>query len=286
MLAAPAPPLPAPACADPATVMSPGDLAHWRIVCEWTRHARSGSEPARRRTVSLLVTGVRWLPGISTLDGVLSDLLGGLAGVGHRVGRVGLDPAGVLAAYRAAGHDVADLADLRSLEVDQLLAVRPALARAYATASAVQGGVCGVVAAIGALSCTGSGNLTGLAAALAAIGVDTVLTGAACARAVAHVAAYHGYDVARPDEAHIALAVLGVGIQEAAGRPAAYARLQALDPRTPRPAWVGRPAAGAPPGIDAVLSARLLTRVVDAADHLYRERFLREKYGLAPAAAA
>ena len=34
--------------------------------------------------------------------------------------------------------------------------------------------------------------------------------------------------------------------------------------------------------IGAGLNARLLAKIVDDADHLYRERFLREKYGLEP----
>jgi hypothetical protein len=127
-------------------------------------------------------------------------------------------------------------------------------------------------------------------------------------RAVAHVAAYYGYDAELPDEQVFMLGVLGLGTATEAGKVAAYAELnklvQALARRatweklsqsvvtravqrvftrlgfrlTQRKLGQAVPVIGI--AIGAGMNAQLLHRITDDAEHLYRERFLRERYGL------
>jgi hypothetical protein len=127
-------------------------------------------------------------------------------------------------------------------------------------------------------------------------------------RAIAHVAAYYGYDVDDPQERLFAFGVLGVGTAGQAGKAAAYVELNKVVQALARnKIWVElnqhvvtrivqrvytvlgirltqRKLGQAIPVIGIVLgagmNAQLLARVADDADHLYRERFLRERYGL------
>lgn len=217
-------------------------------------------------------------------------LTGGVGALGEWLGLRSLDPAGVLAAYRAQGHEITELAQVRGLGVADVLAVRPHLARAYAIAAAVQGGLTG---ALGGL--VTARPVVVLATAAGVLGADSVLTTATCVRAVAHVGAYYGYDPRTEAERAVVLAVLATSLATPGNATvSAHAQLRALV----RGATTTGPAAGtvvaqlsgprefAPlvPALGivlgALLTARLVARVVDDADHLYRERFLREKYGL------
>jgi len=129
-------------------------------------------------------------------------------------------------------------------------------------------------------------------------------------RAVAHIAAYYGYDLDRPDERLFALAVLSMGTAAEAGKAAAYVELnklvQALARRatweqlrqsvitrviekvftrlgfriTQRKLGQAVPILGTL--IGAGMNARLFSSVTDDAEHVYRERFIRERYGLDP----
>lgn len=127
-------------------------------------------------------------------------------------------------------------------------------------------------------------------------------------RAVAHVAAYYGFDVDDPAERVFALGVLSMGLAEDAGKLVAYRELNKIVQALARKqtwkqlssnqvtqvvravyATLGmrltqRKLAQAVPVIGVVvgagLNARALARVVDDAEHLYLERFLREKYDI------
>jgi EcsC protein family len=127
-------------------------------------------------------------------------------------------------------------------------------------------------------------------------------------RAVAHTAAYYGYDLDHPDERLFALAVLSMGTAAEAGKAAAYIEINKLVQMLARRAtWdqlrqnvvtgviekvftrlgfriTQRKLGQAVPVLGTLLgagmNARLLSSVVDDADHIYRERFLRERYGL------
>lgn len=131
-------------------------------------------------------------------------------------------------------------------------------------------------------------------------------------RAVAHTAAYYGYDVDLPEERLFALSVLSMGTAAGAGKAAAYLEINKLVQALARRAtWkelnksvvaavvqqvytrlglrlTQQKLGQAVPVIGVVLgaglNARVMTSVIDDADHVYRERFLREKYALATTA--
>ena len=137
---------------------------------------------------------------------------------------------------------------------------------------------------------------------------DAAATIVASNRAVAHVAAYYGYDIDDPGERVFALGALSMGLAEDAGKLAAYRELNKIvQALARRQTWkqlssnqvtrvvqavyaslgmrlTQRKLAQAVPVVGIVigagLNARALARVVDDAEHLYLERFLRERYGL------
>jgi hypothetical protein len=127
-------------------------------------------------------------------------------------------------------------------------------------------------------------------------------------RAVAHIAAYYGYDIDHPDERLFALTVLSMGTATEAGKAAAYIEINKLVQALARKAtWdqlrqnvvtnvvekvftrlgfriTQRKLGQAVPfigiALGAGMNARLLASVTEDADYVYRERFLRERYGL------
>ena len=104
----------------------------------------------------------------------------------------------------------------------------------YTVFAGVQGGVTGflsstgVTAAAGGTGAAGLGSLPGIAVTVATLTGDALLTVASCTRAVAHVAAYHGYDVTKRSEQIIALAVLAVGLSSEDDAPGAYQEVAEL----------------------------------------------------------
>ena len=73
------------------------------------------------------------------------------------------------------------------------------------------------------------GTAPGAATAVAAMAADAAAVLVASHRAVAHLAAYYGYDVDEPEERLFALGVLGVGTTgDAVAKYAAYAELHRL----------------------------------------------------------
>ena len=256
--------------------------------------------------------GLRRVPGVQQLDDAVHDVLHQLAAAGAGAGAATLRREAVFARYRALGHDVADFKDIRRLEVGHVQEAMPRLDLIYPVAAAVQGGTTSLLlttaasAAAGGSGLLGLGGLPGVAVIVTSLTGDALLTVAACTRAVAHVGAYYGYDVTKRSEQVLALAILAVGLSSDADAPGAYEEVASLiasrekdkekKKRQQRQmrrlaqavhqrllSQIGQrelaqlvPVAGV--GIGAVLSGRLLGRVVDAAEHLYRERFLHEKY--------
>ena len=138
--------------------------------------------------------------------------------------------------------------------------------------------------------------------------VDAAAVLVASMRAIAHTAAYYGYDTGLPEEQMFAASVFSFGLAEQAGKSAAYIELnkvvQALARRatwdqlnkltatkvmrvvylrlgirlTQRKLGEAIPVLGIVVG--AGTNAWLLGRLTRDADYLYRERFLRDKYGL------
>jgi hypothetical protein len=261
---------------------------------------------------SLVQGGLRRVPGVAQLDDVVQDVLHQLAAAGAGAGAATLRREAVFARYRELGHDVAEFKDIRRLDVAHVQEAMPRLDLVYPLVAGLQGGTTSLLLTTGASAATGGtgligiGGLPGIAVIVGSLTGDALLTVAACTRAVAHVGAYYGYDVTKRSEQVLALAVLAVGLSSDADAPEAYEEVASLiasrekdkekKKRQQRQlrrlaravhqrllSQIGQrelaqlvPVVGV--GIGAVLSARLLARVVDAAEHLYRERFLHEKY--------
>jgi hypothetical protein len=261
---------------------------------------------------ALLQSGLRRVPGVRQLDDTVQDVLHQIAAAGAGAGAATLRREAVFARYRALGHDVADFKDIRKLDVGHVQEAMPRLDLAYPVAAALQGGATSLLTTAGASAAAsgsgllGLGGLPGIAVIVTSLTGDALLTVAACTRAVAHVGAYYGYDVTKRSEQVLALAILAVGLSTDADLPGAYEEVASLiasrdkdkekKKRQQRQmrrlahavhqrllSQIGQrelaqllPVIGI--GIGAGLSARLLGRVVDAAEHLYRERFLHEKY--------
>ncbi|WP_165825630.1 EcsC family protein [Actinomycetospora cinnamomea] len=306
----------------PATPdVSPDDVEHWREVVRWKdrslHHSSTMLSPLRDGVAEIragVTATLRRIPGVSQIDAGVSGALHQLAAAGAGAGAATLRRDAVFADFRAQGHDVTDFKDIRDLDVAAVQAVMPRLDLGYTIFAGVQGGVTGfltssgVTAAAGGTSATGLGSIPAVGVMVATLTGDALLTVASCTRAVAHVAAYHGYDVTKRSEQIIALAVLAVGLSSDEDAPGAYqevselitAKSQESQKRKQQQAQIKRlghavhqrlltqigqrevaqlvPVLGI--GIGAVLSARLLAKVVDTAEHLYRERFLHDKYEL------
>ncbi|MDL5154971.1 EcsC family protein [Actinomycetospora termitidis] len=293
------------------------DADQWREVEQWKERVQSSNpllSPLRDSVGEVragLQSLLRRVPGIQQVDDGVHDVLHQIAAAGAGAGAATLRRDAVFARFRDLGHDVRDFKDIRRLEVTDVQAAMPRLDLAYPVFAAVQGGTTsllmtsGATAATGGSSLLGIGGLPGVAVIASSLTADALLTVGACTRAVAHVGAYYGYDVTRRSEQILALAILAVGLSSDADAPEAYEEVSSLitqvaeggkKKRRQRQlrrlatavhqrllSQIGQrelaqlvPFAGI--GIGAVLSARLLARVVDAAEHLYRERFLYEKY--------
>jgi hypothetical protein len=281
-------------------VMSAGDARAWDAVARW----RAADPPGSGwwgRLGSLAMSGLRLIPGAGTVDDlVLGTVTAPLRDAGVRLGWLMAGrPEHVVTALAALGHAVDVPADLRRLDVDDLRAARASLARLHVGAAGVRGGLTGAAAGAAAGA---SGVAIGVVATLAAAALDTVLAAATCTRAVARVALHYGYDPAEPAERDFALAVLAAGLSsDPTGATVALGPVvprpgfahASVAPRpgfahasvAPRPGFAhplhcevarGMPALGT--GIGVVLSTRQIARVLETAEHLYTERFLREKY--------
>ena len=127
-------------------------------------------------------------------------------------------------------------------------------------------------------------------------------------RAIAHTAAYYGYDTELPEEQIYAAGVLSFGLAQQGGKSAAYIELNKVVQALARRATWEQLNKNAATGVVRVVyerlgmrltreklgqvvpvlgivlgagtNAHLLLRLTDDADRLYRERFLREKYDL------
>jgi hypothetical protein len=307
--------------APPTPDVSPSDAERWREVVQWKdRSIQSSSgvlSPVLNGIAGVradVTSFLRRVPGVSQVDDGVQGALHQLAAAGAGAGAATLRRESVFADFRALGHDVTDFKDIRGLDIKHIEAAMPRLDIGYTVFAGVQGGVTGLLtgtgatAAAGGTSGAGLGSLPGIAVVAATLTGDTLLTVASCTRAVAHVAAYHGYDVTKRSEQIIALAVLAVGLSSDEDAPEAYQELTELitakteenQKRKQQQGQIKRlgqavyrrllsqigqrelaqlvPVLGV--GVGAVLSARLLAKVVDTSVHLYRERFLHDKYDL------
>lgn len=301
-------------------VMSASDDAQWDAVQQW-----KADRLAPR-------TSVGWWQGVAG-RGVASagHVLGrvpGAAGVGRMVvsglGRLIEFGAGTAAAsvrtdsivdrHRADHRSVHQLSDIRELPLDDVRAVMPRLGTRYAIGGVVEGvgssllvssGT--ILTVVGGVGTAGVAVAPGVGAVLATMMVDAAVGVLLSNRAVAEVAAFHGYDVSEPDERLFALGVLSLGLAEDSRRAAAYRELHGIARTLARQqAWrlTAAQANAVVRGVSTSLALRLtqerfaqvvpvlgtvvgvrrtvrgLAQVVDDAEHLYAERLLRERYGL------
>ncbi|WP_199443405.1 EcsC family protein [Umezawaea beigongshangensis] len=310
----------------PSRKMSDYDAEAWRALNDRPERTSKQLLPAGlrarlSRTADSAKEKFESLPGAGRFEEMLTDALRGLTDLGARAARASLRRDAVLGAYRKRGHAVESLDDVRRLDLREIDEVRPRLDLGYVTASTVQGAAAGfavsggqVIAAGGTAVSAGAAAAPGAALVLGTMAADAAAVLMASHRAVAHVAAYYGYDLDRDDEKLFALGVLGYATASNAGKAQAYLELnKVVRGLAGRQSWMQleqhvvtrvvqqvyqrlgirltkQKLAQAVPVVGVVigagLNARLLSRVVDDANHAYRRRFLQEKYGLLPAPVA
>ncbi len=304
--------------------MSPYDAAAWAKLRQWkqrrfereVRHLLpDGLRRRSHRAAGAAKDRFDELPGIERFEALFVDALHTLTNTASRTARASVRRGAVIKAYQKRGHDVAALEDICELQLRDVDQVKPRLDVAYILASTVEGAGAGfavsggtILAAGGSVFGAGAGAAPGATTVVGVMAADAAAVLIASQRAVAHVAAYYGYDVTRPHERLLALGVLNVGTADGAGKAAAYAELNRLVQALARSqTWeqlnsravtrivkqvysalgmrltqrgLGKLVPGVGIALGAGLNARTLSRVVDDAEHLYRERFLREKYCL------
>lgn len=256
-------------------------------------------------------------PGAERFQEVFLNSLGGLIDLTSRLSAASVRDQAIVRSYAKGGHDVAVLEDIQKLSLEQIDRIRPKhLDLGYLIVAGAEGAGAGFAVSGGELAAAGGGVFgagaaaaPGAAVVVGAMAADAAAMVVASQRAVAHVAAYYGYDVSRTDEALYALGVMGVGTASEAGKVYAYAELNKLvQSLARRKSWeelnknvvtkvvtrvyqaLGFKLAKRKLGqvvpvlgivIGAGMNVRLLAEVVNSANLVYRERFLVEKYGLA-----
>lgn len=286
------------------------DLAKTKV--EWTPGAKAALERARglsARSADLAGKAARhagealpdWTgPAGSSMKGALS-----------KASRVGLSPDGVVKKHQKAGHDVARLADVRRLDLEDVDSVRgrgaswyyPAMAAATGAGAgfAITGGSLTVVASAGASAAPSA------AAVFGAYAADGAAVLALSSRAVGQIALSYGYDPELPAEKLFVLAVVNAGTAvTASAKHAAFADISKLTQALVRgKTWtvlnesivarvaskfagdftgrltkqgLGKVVPGVGVAVGATFNWSTLEGIVDAADTAYRRRFLLEKY--------
>lgn len=255
------------------------------------------------------------IPGSQQMVATLSKALDGMLTVVNKAADKSMRRSAVVAAYAKHGHAVTDLEDIRKLDLKQIDKVKPRLGLRYASGTAVTGAATGLavsggelLATAGTVASAGAAAAPGAATIVGALAADTVAVLGAMTRAVARTAAFYGYDTELPQEQVFALGVLNVGLAQQTGKGAAYLELNKIVQALARNAsWaqlnknsvtrvmqvvyqrlgitltkrkLGQAVPIAGILIGAGLNARMLAKLTDDADRLYRERFLRDKYGL------
>ena len=306
--------------------MSESDAAHWDEIQRWKdkqmRPIRPRVISQRVRSAALAPLGkavsiARKVPGGEALTRTVSSAAVGLVELAASASEASVRRKRILKAYRSAGFDVRTLQDIRSLALDDVLAVKPRLSLAYSTTAAAEGAVSGVFASGGSVAAVlgmGVASAPGVGVTASAIAVDITTFLAAATRLVAHTAAYYGYDTTDPAENLFATMVLSQAIDpkratgdqvvekqttmlavnkvvrdiakqgpmDAVGTNAISAAVN------PLVASLGSRLAGMKIAqivpfigilVGAFLNASLMRTIGDTADHLYRERFLAERYG-------
>jgi hypothetical protein len=221
-------------------VMEPADHARWEAIQHW-KADRLAPRPASwwdrvaGRAVGTAGDVLRRVPGAAEVGRAVVGGLGWLieAGAGPAAASVRTVP--VIETHRARGLPVDDLAGVRGLPLAEIGAAMPDLRTRYAVGGAVQGVGSSLLASGGTIVTVADGVGTagvavapGLGAVLTTMVLDAAVGVLVSQRAVARVAAFHGYDVSAPDERLIALGVLSFGLAEDNRRAAAYRELNGI----------------------------------------------------------
>ncbi|WP_410594223.1 EcsC family protein [Amycolatopsis sp. lyj-23] len=304
--------------------MNPYELAAWQDVERWRDERLAVSERrlvpprVRARVVKggqLAKGRLEQVPGAEQLTEIVGNAIDGLLRLVNKTSEATLRRKAVVAAYAKRGHTVDELSDIHQLELVDIDKAKPRLGLRYTAFSAVEGAGAGLAVSGGELLTTaggifgaGAGAAPGAGTVAAAMAADAVLVLGAMTRAIAHTAAYYGYDTELPQERVFALGVLNFGMAQQAGKTVAYVQLNKLvNDLARKAAWdqlnkngvtrivkafyerfavrltrqkLGQAVPVVGIVIGAGLNARLLHNLTEDAEYLYRERFLREKHDL------
>jgi hypothetical protein len=304
--------------------MTPYDRKAWTEIERWrerklsnrTRRVvppkvRDGLAGAGRRAKDRFDT----LPKAAQFEETFISAMGGTVDFGSRIAAATIRDHRIVEAFNTDEHRVEDIADIAKLELREIDKVKPNLAIAYTATSTLEGAAAGfaisggeIIAGGGAVLGAGAGSAPGVGLVLGVMVTDAAAVLLAANRAVAHTAAYYGYDIEHPDERVFALGVLSLGTASESGKAAAYIELNKLVQMLARRAtWeqlnqsvvtgvvqkvfsrlgfrltqrkLGQAVPVLGTVIGAGMNARVMLSVIDNAEHVYRERFLREKYGI------
>ncbi len=281
-----------------------------RLMPETLRHRiRRGGRSAREF--------VEAIPGVSAFERTIGDAVDGLVGTLTDAAIATVRRDAILAAYRRKGHEINRLSQIAHLDLEQLDSIRPSLGMAvsYALGSAAEGAAAGFVVLGGEIEMAGGsvvggvGAAPGIATVLGVMAGDSAATLATASRLVAHTATYYGYDITKDSERVFLLGILNLGTATSqAGKLAAYQDLNlVIQQLARRAAWRALDEHGTTQfmkrlyaalgyrltknklgealpvigiAVGAGTNANLMRRLVRDASFVYRERFLREKYGV------
>ncbi|WP_133251870.1 EcsC family protein [Actinomycetospora cinnamomea] len=307
--------------------MTPDDRRYWDAIAAWKAkrlHStprelvpaswRAAVSKASGKTREGVGAAAQRIPNAEKFAELLAQALRGLTEAGARAEAASVRTEAVLEGYRKQGFAVEELGDIRKLECKDVQKVKAATLTSPTSPGAEGAGTgfmasgATTLAAVGAVGTGGVAAAPGVGVVVSAMAADAAANVIATNGAVAHIAAYYGYDVDDPAERIYALGVMNMGLAGDAGKLVAYRELNNIVQQLARrQAWkqlnkngvarvvqavynvfgmsiMKKKLAAAVPvvgvAVGAGLNARTLARVVDDAEHLYMERFLREKYGL------
>jgi hypothetical protein len=175
------------------------------------------------------------LPRAAQFEEHLLSAMGGAVDFGSRVATASIRQGRILDTFREQGHDVEVLSDIGALALSDIDKIKPNLALGYSTTATLEGAAAGfmisggeIVAAGGTVFGAGAGAAPGIGTILGVMAADAAAVLLAANRAVAHTAAYYGYDIDQPGERLFALGVLSMGTASETGKAAAYIELNKL----------------------------------------------------------
>ncbi|MEU4446502.1 EcsC family protein [Actinosynnema sp. NPDC050801] len=304
--------------------MNPYERAAWEDIERWRAERLAADErhllPQRVR--DRLAKGrqiakgrFEQVPGSEQMAAIVRNSVDGLLTLVNKASEATLRRKAVVAAYAKRGHAVSELSDIHELDLSDIDKAKPRLGLSYTAFSTIEGAGAGLAVSGGELLATaggifgaGAGAAPGAGTVAAAMAADAVLVLGAMTRAIAHTAAYYGYDTEVPQERVFALGVLNFGMAQQTGKSIAYIQLNKIvNDLARRATWaqlnkngvtrivkafyerfamrltkqkLGQAVPVFGIAIGAGLNARLLSNLTSDAEHLYRERFLREKHNL------